>query len=179
MGIGNALISFLDAGVFAFSYPGLITAHSQQDSAAFRQGLRKLLIQTLVLSAAFAVIALLLIGPLLQWLNKPLYLEQQNLFPWILLATVLYAIGMVPHYALYAQGHDRPIIRSHIASLLLFIPATWLFSLYWPLLAVPLGLCAAFMLILLWKSWAFIQLTPTHYRSIRLNQAQDINQGTH
>lgn len=179
MGIGNALISFLDAGVFAFSYPRLITAHSLQDSAAFRQGLRKLLIQTLVLSAAFAVIALLLIGPLLQWLNKPLYLEQQNLFPWILLATLLYAIGMVPHYALYAQGHDRPIIRSHIASLLLFIPATWLFSLYWPLLAVPLGLCAAFMLILLWKSWAFIQLTPTHYRSIRLNQAQDINQGTH
>lgn len=179
MGISNALMSFLDAGVFAFSYPGLITAHSKQDATAFRQGLRKLLIQTLVLSAAFAVIALLLIGPLLQWLGKPLYLEQQDLFPWILLATLLYAIGMVPHYALYAQGHDRPIIRSHIASLLAFIPATWLFSLNWPLLAVPLGLCSAFMLILLWKSWAFVQMTPALYRSTRINQTPGLNQGTH
>lgn len=168
MGISNALMSFLDAGVFAFSYPGLITAHSRQDAAAFRQGLRKLLVQTLVLSAAFAVVALLLIGPLLQWLDKPLYLEQQGLFPWILLTTVLYALGMVPHYALYARGHDRPIIHSHIASLLAFIPATWLFSFNWPLLAVPLGLCIAFLTILLWKFWAFFRLTPSQFRSIQL-----------
>ncbi|WP_181296617.1 lipopolysaccharide biosynthesis protein [Pseudomonas sp. Q2-TVG4-2] len=168
MGFSNALMSFLDAGVFAFSYPGLITAHSRQDATAFRHGVRKLLLQTLVLSIAFAVIALLLIGPLLQWLNRPLYIEQQGLFPWLLLATVLYAVGMVPHYALYAQGHDRPIIQSHIASLLIFIPATWLFSLYSTLLAVPLGLSAAFTLILLWKSWLFFQLTPTHYRSTRV-----------
>lgn len=178
MGISNAMMSFLDAGVFAFSYPGLITAHSRQDSAAFRQGLRKLLIQTLALSAAFAVIALLMISPLLQWLGKSLYLEQQGLFPWVLLATLLYAIGMVPHYALYAQGHDRPIIRSHIASLLVFIPATWLFSLHWPLLAVPFGLCSAFLLILLWKSWAFFQVTPAHYRSIHSCTTPGLNQGT-
>lgn len=178
MGLSNALMSFLDAGVFAFSYPGLISAHSKQDSTAFRQGLRRLLLQTLVLCAGFAVIALLLIGPLLQWLDKPLYLEQQGLFPWILLATLLYALGMVPHYALYAQGHDRPIIRSHIASLLAFIPATWLFSLYWPVLAVPLGLSAAFALILLWKSWAFFRLTPSIYYQ-PLNTPSGLNQGTH
>jgi len=178
MGLSNALMSFLDAGVFAFSYPGLISAHSKQDSTAFRQGLRRLLLQTLVLCAGFAVIALLLIGPLLQWLDKPLYLEQQGLFPWILLATLLYALGMVPHYALYAQGHDRPIIRSHIASLLIFIPATWLFSLYWPVLAVPLGLSAAFTLILLWKSWTFFRLTPSIYYQ-PLNTPSGLNQGTH
>src|SRR5690606_936047 len=93
MGISNALMSFLDAGVFAFSYPGLISAHSRQDARAFHHGLRKLLIQTLVLSAAFSVVALLTIGPLLQWLGKSLYLEYQGLFPWVLLATLLYAVG--------------------------------------------------------------------------------------
>lgn len=178
MGLSNALMSFLDAGVFAFSYPGLISAHSKQDSTAFRHGLRRLLMQTLVLCAGFAVIALLLIGPLLQLLDKPLYLEQQDLFPWILLATLLYAIGMVPHYALYAQGHDRPIIHSHIASLLTFIPATWLFSNYLPLLAVPLGLCAAFALMLLWKSWAFARLTPSGYY-LSVNTLPGLNQGNH
>lgn len=165
MGLSNALMSFLDAGVFAFSYPSLISAHNQQDTTAFRQGMRKLLIQTVAVSGAFALIALLLIGPLLAWLDKPLYLEQQGLFPWVLLTTLLYVLGMVPHYALYAQGHDRPIIHSHIASLLAFIPATWLFSQSWPVLAVPLGLCSAFLFILLWKSWAFFRLTPLQYRS--------------
>ncbi|SFP76284.1 Membrane protein involved in the export of O-antigen and teichoic acid [Geopseudomonas sagittaria] len=165
MGISNALISFLDAGVFAFSYPSLISAHSHKDSTAFRQGMRKLLTQTVALSTAFILIALLLIGPLLDRLEKPLYLEQQGIFPWILLATQLYALSMIPHCALYAQGHDKPIIHSHIASLLAFIPATWLFSQSWPVLAVPLGLCSAFLFILLWKSWAFFRLTPLQYRS--------------
>lgn len=179
MGFSGALMSFLDAAVFAFNYPGLISAHHRQDACAFRQGLSKLLLQTLVLSAAFVVIALLLINPLLQWLGKPLYLEQQELFPWLLLATALYAIGMIPHYALYAQGHDRSIIHSHLCSLLIFVATTWLYSLYWPLLAVPLGLCSAFTLILLWKTWAFFRLTPGSYYSKVSCSSSGLNQGTH
>ncbi|MBH2032227.1 MAG: oligosaccharide flippase family protein [Pseudomonadales bacterium] len=164
MGVCNALMSFLDAGVFAFIYPSLITAYHKQDSDAFRQSLRKMLIQTLLLTIVFAGTATVLIEPLLSWLNKPLYLEYQDLFPWLLLATLLYAVGMVPHFALYAQGQDRPIIHSHIASLICFIPTTWLFSAHWPYLAVPLGLCASFALILLWKTWAYVALTPIQYR---------------
>lgn len=164
MGISNALLSFLDAGVFAFIYPALISAHHKQDATAFRLKLRTLLWQTLILSIVFATVALLIIDPLLVWLNKPLYLENERLFPWTLLITLLSALGMIPHYALYAQGYDKPIIHSHIASLVIFIPITWLLSLYWPLQAVPAGLCAAFLLILLWKCLAFIRLTPAQYR---------------
>lgn len=167
IGICNALMSFLDAGVFAFIYPALISAHNKQDSAAFRQGIQKMLIQTLILTVAFALLAIAVINPLLNWLDKPLYLEHKNLFPWLLLATLLYAIGMVPHFALYAQGQDRPIIHSHIASLICFIPATWLASTHWPYLAVPLGMCAAFALILIWKSWAYFALTPEKYRQFQ------------
>ncbi|MCY1299698.1 hypothetical protein D9M70_492370 [compost metagenome] len=133
----------------------------------FNRGLRKLLVQTVVFSAFFALVSLLLIGPLLGWLNKPLYLEQQGLFPWILLANLFYALGMIPHYALYAQGRDRLIINSHIAGLVVFIPAVWMFSQQWPRLAIPLGLCVAFLLILLWKSLAYFRLSPVQYRSLR------------
>ncbi|AMB85434.1 hypothetical protein AWM79_08995 [Pseudomonas agarici] len=166
MGISSALLSFLDAGVFSFIYPGLIGAHHNKDSAAFCLKLRALLLQTLLLSGAFIAITLLIIDPLLAWLDKPLYIENKSLFPWTLLITLLYSVGMVPHYALYAQGLDRPIIHSHIASLLIFIPSTWLFSKFWPLQAVPLGLCVAFFLILLWKSLAFVRMTPPQYRSL-------------
>ncbi|NJJ58719.1 lipopolysaccharide biosynthesis protein [Pseudomonas sp. B14(2022)] len=164
MGISMALMSFLDAGIFAFIYPGLISAYQQKNEVGFRRGMLKLMLQTVCLSGAFTLIALLVIGPLLAWLDKPLYSEQQGLFIWILLATVLYAIGMIPHYGLYAQGRDRPIIYSHVVSLIVFILATWSFAQHWPHLAVPLGLCVSFFCVLCWKSWSFHRLTPAPYR---------------
>lgn len=164
MGISMALMSFLDAGIFAFIYPGLISAYQQKNEVGFRRGMLKLILQTVCLSGAFTLIALMVIGPLLVWLDKPLYSEQQGLFIWILLATVLYAIGMIPHYGLYAQGRDRPIIYSHVVSLIVFILATWSFAQHWPHLAVPLGLCVSFFCVLCWKSWSFHRLTPAPYR---------------
>ena len=167
MGISGTLMTFLDAGVFAFSYPGLISAHHKQQPVLFRKNLRLLLTQTVILSVAFSIVSMLLLSFLLSWLNKPLYTAQEHLYPWVLITMVLNALGMVPHYALYAQGIDRPIIHSHIASLFVFLITTWVFSQYWPLLAVPLGLCAAFLLILVWKAWAFIKFTPLPYRSVQ------------
>jgi len=167
MGISGTLMTFLDAGVFAFSYPGLISAHHKQQPVLFCKNLRLLLIHTVILSVAFSIVSLFLLSFLLSWLNNPLYTTQQYLYPWVLITMVLYALGMVPHYALYAQGIDRPIIHSHVASLIVFLIATWGFSQYWPLLAVPLGLCAAFLLILVWKAWAFIKFTPLPYRSLQ------------
>lgn len=162
--IGNALLSFLDAGVFMFLYPRLIQAHQRQDADAFRIGIKRLWRQTLLLVVVFSALAALLIGPLLEWLDKPLYLDWLLLFPWILLAMSLYAASMIPHYALYAQGKDRPLIHSQLAGMIVFIPATWLFSLSWPLLAIPLGLSAAFLLIVVWKTTAYVRLTPVRYR---------------
>lgn len=164
MGVCMALMSFLDAGVFAFIYPGLISAYQRRDPVGFHQGIRKLLLQTVGLCGIFSVVALVAIGPLLAWLGKPLYSDQRGLFVWILLATVFYAVSMIPHFGLYAQGRDKPIIHSHIASLIIFILATWIFAQAWPLLAVPLGLCVSFFVVLCWKSWSFFRLTPAPYR---------------
>lgn len=164
MGFANALMAFLDAAVFSFSYPALISAYAKDNHAEFQQGVRRLLLHTLAITAGFSVGALSLIDTILSWLGRPLYGEYQFLFPWILLGTILYAVSMVPHYALYAQGHDRPIIGSHLASLPVFAIATTVVSLKWPILAVPLGLCAAFVVILAWKTWACFHLTPFIFR---------------
>lgn len=163
IGIANAMLSFLDAGVFAFSYPGLIRAFQQGQTAEFRQGLRRLMIQTVALSGAFSIVALLFIDPLLGWLGKPLYIEQKGLFPWILLAIFLSALGMIPHYALYAKNYDKPIIHSHVAAFVVFMVATWLISQYWPMLAVPMGLCIAFFSVLVWKSYAYFRFAPAPF----------------
>jgi O-antigen/teichoic acid export membrane protein len=165
MGIANALMSFLDAGVFAFSYPGLIAAHNRKDADAFRAGLFKLLWQTLLLTALFILIAWLVIEPLLLLIDKPFYLSQLSLFPWVLAAIALYAVGMVPHYALYAQGQDKPIIFSHLGTVMVFIPVTAILAAAYPDTAVLLGLITTFIILLTWKTWAFYQLTPRQFRS--------------
>lgn len=164
MGIGNAIMSFLDAGVFAFSYPTLISTFHERDAERFRQALKKLFTQTMTASLCLIFVSFLLLDPLLNWLDKPLYQDKEVMFFWIQLGMFLYSLSMVPHYALYAQGQDRPLIFSHIAGLIVFILATWLFSYFWILLAVPLGVCAAFLLIVVWKFTAYFLLTPIQYR---------------
>lgn len=158
MGISSAMMSFLDAGVFAFSYPGLISAFNKQDMELFNTGLRKLLIQTVVLTITFVIVSLLIIDPVLLWLDKAIFIKYIYLFPWVLLSTLLYSFGMIPHFALYAAGQDRPIIYSHIVGFVIFIVAVWMFSGYLPVLAVPYALCIAFASILLFKTWAFYSL---------------------
>lgn len=165
MGISNAMISFLDAGVFSFSYPNLIAAHNQGDNKKFKSVLKRLFWQTLWLTVVFIVVAWLMIEPLLAVLGKPFYIEKLYLFPWILASMALYAIGMVPHYALYAQGLDRLIIYGHLATIVIFLSTTWVISFQLPDKAVLLGLITTFTLLLFWKTWAFYRFTPKIYRS--------------
>lgn len=163
--IATAMGAFLEAGVFVFAYPGLIAAFQKQQPDNFRLGMRKLCIQTVSFVVGFCIVALVLIGPLLNWLDRPLYREHLWVFPWVLLAMALYNFSMIPHYALYAQRMDRAIIQGHIAALLLFVPVTLSLVSIWPTLGVPIGLCVAISLMLVWKVAAYIRLTPVRYRN--------------
>lgn len=164
MGIANALMSFLDAGVFSFSYPSLIAAYNRGNFSSFQRGVRRLLWQTVVLIVTFIILAWLVIEPLLIMLEKQFYLEQLVIFPWVLAAMALYALSMVPHYALYSQGQDRPIILSHLGAVVIFISTTWMLSQQLPEKAVLLGLVTTFTVLLIWKALAFYRLTPRQYR---------------
>lgn len=166
VGVANTLMAFLDAGVFAFAYPGMITAYQDREPQAFRSKMREMLILTLVFSTLFAVISSLLLPYLLVWLGKDIYLENEVLFYWLLLASVLNAIGMIPHYALYSQKRDKSIIQSHLAVLPAFILAVSVISIWMPILAVPLGLCISQFFILVWKLYAYYHYTPKPFLGI-------------
>lgn len=155
LGVAGTLMTFLDAGVFAYAYPALIQHHHKHEHAQARARVRQVLWQTAVLSGAFALISWLLLPYLLRWIGNPVYLESVHLYPWLLLATVLNALGIASHLGLYAQGQDKPIIYSHGAALIFFIASTWLLSNRFGPMAIPLGLNLAFALILVWKSMAY------------------------
>lgn len=156
LGIAGTLMVFLDAGIFAFAYPELIALHHKHLHSQAHLKVKQLLIYILLAAAAFSFISWFLLPYLLQWINKPLYLESIWLFPWLLVATVINALGMAPHYALYAQGRDRSIIGSHIAAMLVFAIAVWLLAQTHPSLAVPLSLVIFFTVILVSKSVAYM-----------------------
>ncbi|WP_236658359.1 lipopolysaccharide biosynthesis protein [Pseudomonas knackmussii] len=164
IGIGNALMSFLDAGIFSFIYPGMISAWQKRDMELFRLELIRLAKQTLIVSGSFFVVAFLAISPMLHWLGKDVFRTYQDMFPWILSATTLYGLGMIPHYALYAMGRDKPIIFSHLLSLGVFVIGTWALSGKFSALAVPISLVATFLFILAFKSIALVSLRPELFR---------------
>lgn len=163
MSICNTLITFLDASVISFSYPVLIRAWQRKDFATYSQSVRKLLFQTVLICILFSLSSIVCINYLLIWINKFSYMKNKDLFYLILMAMVFYALSMIPHYALYAQGKDNQIIYSEILGGILFFPVTYTFSLYWPGFAVPLGLCITFFIILFWKTLAYLKLTPPEY----------------
>lgn len=157
VGVAGTLMTFLDAGVFAYAYPALIQHHHQNERTAAQAKVRQVFVQTLLFSTAFALVSWLLLPHLLAWIGNAVYINAMGMYPLLLLAMVLNALSMAPHYGLYAQGHDKPIIYSHGASLVFFIASTWLLSERFGPMAVPLGLNLAFALILVWKSLAYWQ----------------------
>lgn len=164
LGVAGALGSFLEAGVFMFEYPALIRSWQSQSPAVFRQDSRRLLLHTVLFSAVFVVVAQLALPYVLAWLDRPVYLRNAGLFPYLMSATLIFSLSMVPHCMLYAQGHDRAIIYSHVFGLACFVLAAMIFSGWSKLLAVPVALCTAFTMVLLWKSIAYLVLTPGKYR---------------
>jgi O-antigen/teichoic acid export membrane protein len=161
LGVAGTLMTFLDAGVFAYTYPALIAHSHRQEHDAARAKVRQMFFQTLALSAVFGIVSWLILPYLLDWIGKPAYKNALGLYPWLLTATIINAVGLTPHYALYARGADKPIIYSHLAALPVFVLATWAFSKTYAALAVPIGLNIAFVVILVWKSAAYWQLNST------------------
>lgn len=147
MGMAGTVLTFMDAGVFAFLYPRMIAAHNSGDQAGFlvaRATLRKhTLIWSLVLVAGGA-----LVGPFLfMLLPNPIYFDHWPLFVGILIAMGIFVVGMVPHYNLYAVSRDKPIIVAHFTGLLVFLMLVFLFGAFSPVWAVILAFGGASLAI--------------------------------
>lgn len=152
IGMAGSLLTFLDAGVFAFTYPEMIKLNHLGERGRSRSLFRKALLVTIAVCAVFIPTSLLVLPHLLAWIGNTVYLEQSWLYPWVLSAMILSALSLAPHFALYAANNDRPIVFSHLAALAGFLLATWLASKVHGILAIPVGLNVAFLIILIVKS---------------------------
>ncbi|EQB04751.1 hypothetical protein V475_22215 [Sphingobium baderi LL03] len=157
-GVASALSVFLDAGIFSFYYPKLIQQANQARPSDLHNTVRKTALMTLGVCLGYAVVSSLLLPVLLNWIGRDVYYAQFGLYYWILAAMIAYSLGMVPHYALYAQGKDRPIIASHLASLVVFAGTTLTAMMFSNAYAVPVGVFTAMTIVLLWKTAAYVEI---------------------
>lgn len=161
LSVASTVLVFLDAGVFAYTYPALIKHHHNGEKRVAHALVMRALKQTLVITAGYGILSSLLLPYLLAWINKPIYIQMLPWYPWLLAAMAINAVSMIPHYALYAQGMDKTIIHSHLAALVGFVLFTWVVSDEFSVLAIPLGLNMAFLIILIWKSVAYSRSITT------------------
>lgn len=165
--ISNALISFLDAGVFSFMYPALIRQWQKRSAKEFRWQLKQMLIHTSLLCVMFFVSGLALLPLLLEWIGHSIYREYSYLFPWLMGSSVIMAVSMVPHYALYAQGKDKHIVLSHLVAFMVFVLSALAFSRVDEVVAIPAAMVLGFSVMLAWKVVAYCCLTPSDYQAVR------------
>ncbi len=160
MGITTAILSFLDAGVVDFSYPRLVEHAGRGEPQAFRAVLRHARRRLLFMTVPLVLGALLVTELLVPALGKPVFTDNRHLMYWLLLATVLQALCLIPHLALYGMRRDAPIMQIQLAGLAVFCLSAWLLRPQGAV-AVPLALCLAWALILAWKSMACRQALAT------------------
>jgi O-antigen/teichoic acid export membrane protein len=143
--MAGGVLSVLDPAVFSFLYPPMVSAFRQGDHATYARLIRELAYSAVGLSVLVAGAIGLLAPYVFEWTSRPIYAEHLPVL-WILLCmTVVYAAGMVPHYALYAQGGDKIIVLAHVSSLLVFGVVVAVLANLTPLAATAYALLAAFL----------------------------------
>ncbi|WP_416137049.1 lipopolysaccharide biosynthesis protein [Halomonas sp. HK25] len=157
-GVANTVVAFLDAGVFVFLYPKIVSAYKENDAVAFRGGMLDLLKQTIVVALLLCVSAAVLIHPILSLLQKEVYSQNVELLYFLLAGIFLFSISMVPHYGMYAMSKDRHIVAGHVLTLFVFLVAAAALGMVSPLYAVPLALCISFAFMAVYKTVAYLHL---------------------
>lgn len=153
MGICFSLIGFVDAAVFSFRYPKLVSLYKTEKCQEFKAEKRKLARQALIVTFILAIAACLVIVPALEWIGQPIYLQYVHIFFVLLVASVCYVAGHIPHYTLYAMGLDRYIVRAHIAGLAAFVVVSMLCAPVYGVGGVSVALLIAVAIVGILKQW--------------------------
>lgn len=156
-GASSALNVFLDAAIFSFRYPEMVVLGSEKLDELHGKT-RLMALHTLGACLLFAFASVLAMPTLLGWIGSEIYIAHLDLYYWVLAARIIYSLSMVPHYALYALGRDRPLIASHLAGLGVFFITTLAFTQVSRPYAVPIGVLISMLVVLLWKSAAYLKM---------------------
>ena len=149
LGIANVLKAFLNSSVFPFCYPKLVRSAAIGDRAGFEAGMRSMILQTIAVVIVVVVLSLLLIEPVLEWIDRPIYAEHIELFYLAQLAVALYAASQVAQSRSYAYRMDSCIVIGQVVGFAAFVAAAAVLTRFLGVPGVLIGVCIAYTSMLL------------------------------
>jgi len=157
IGMTMGAYSFLDSSVFSFLYPKMLQSYQLKDKLAYQKLFKELTISTIIISTVMGTVIWVMMPHIINWINKPIYSHYLSDFPILIAAGFIYAVGFIPHYALYAMKGDRWIVAAHISALVIFLVALLFVKLDNGIQSVAMALLLAFSWMGLVKTIGYIQ----------------------
>lgn len=156
IGLIVGLYAFLDPAVFSFIYPKMLQSYQMQDKQNYQKVYKELVILTVSISVVLAIVIWGVAPYIINWIGKPIYTEYMGDFRILILVGFVFALGHIPHYALYAMKGDKWIFLAHISSLIVFFFILWGVLFENGIQAVGVALLAAFSWMALIKTVGYI-----------------------
>ncbi len=156
-GMAAALPAILEAGVFSFRSPKLISAAQNPISDDHRSILMRILIETIIVSILFlgaSILAYQFIGDLM---SAKTYSENLDLLLVCVVSQIALSLSNVFHFAIYGMRLDKHIIMSNVFGLISFLASFHFFSIFFDRLSVPLALVVCNTTVLTCKCVVYLK----------------------
>lgn len=158
LGVANALILFLDAGIFSLSLSPLLKLCNEKFFLEADLLIKKISAITLIGVLSYGLISYYALPFFLSWLNKDVYYDYASIYPLVFLAIGLSALSMPPHLGLYCRDKDFIILLSHALAFFAFAIITISVSYFSLYFAVPSGLVGANLVLFFGKWFGYLRL---------------------
>lgn len=117
--LGIAVLTIVEASIFSFSYPKML--QSPSNFKILRVLVKQSIGYTFTICLMLSTVLFLALPLLLTFIGHDAYIRNIDLAPLVLLSASIYALGLAPHYGLYALKMDKIIISANIIGLLVFL----------------------------------------------------------
>jgi len=157
--LAAGIIAFIHAGVIVFSTPKIIIAFQNGNLSKFKYLMNKFL-KELIISILIMVIFISLLMPfVVDWIDKPIYNDNYNIFYIVLATASLTIINSHPSTYLYATKQDKYSFFSTISAFVVFMLAIAIFHFiiydYSALYKVSLAVLISFIWLVLIKYFGY------------------------
>jgi len=156
IGIVMSAFSLLEPAVFSFLYPRMLQAYQAKHMVKYQNLLKELAVSTVGVSFILALIIWYVTPLIILWVDKPIYSSFLSDFIYIIIAGFIFAIGHIPHYALYAMKKDKWIVSSHITAIGIFFTALTLLHYKSGIKVVALALLFSFAWVAIVKTFGYV-----------------------
>lgn len=119
--IASSLLAFMESGVFVFYYPKMVKAFKSRDFTTLLTTYSKLIKQSLFCLVVLAIFGCIFMTLIVGFIENKIYSENINLFYGILISILVFIVGYVFQYALYATSNDKAIVISNVFGLFVFV----------------------------------------------------------